>query len=224
MTLCRKESCEMDYSGINSHCHDRAARLLTLSLDEYRGYEAVSGQRLVVGLHPWDSKGVEKERVEEVLSAAIADERVVAIGEVGIDPLRGADVARQEELLRVQLAMAAEAGLPVMFHIVRRYDIMMRLRRELRPVQAWGVHGFRGNREVVRQLSRAGIYVSVGLKYNAAAVREIPEELLLLETDEAPEGDIARVVAIVAQERGVSPEHLAEVARKNRSRFLGKEI
>lgn len=214
----------MDYFGINSHSHDRNGRLLTLSLDEYRGYEAVEGQRLVVGLHPWDSEGIEIRSAEEVLSEAVADERVVAIGEVGIDPLRGVDVARQEELLRVQLAMAATVELPVMFHIVRRFDILMRLHREMRPKQAWGVHGFRGNVEVVKQLSRAGIYVSIGLKYNAVAVRELPEELLLLETDEAPEREIARVVAMVAETRGVSAEHLARVARENRTRFLGVEF
>ena len=144
MTLSRRELSKMNISGINSHCHDMGAGLLTLSLGEYRDYEAPAGGRLVVGLHPWDTEGWELQRLREELSVAISDSRVVAIGEVGIDPLRGAEVARQEELLREQLTMAIEAGMPVMFHIVRRYDIFMRLHKEMRPVVAWGVHGFKG--------------------------------------------------------------------------------
>lgn len=220
MTLSRRELSKMDISGINSHCHDRGAGLLTLSLGEYRDYDAPAGGRLVVGLHPWDTEGWELQRLREELSVAISDSRVVAIGEVGIDPLRGAEVARQEELLREQLTMAIEAGMPVMFHIVRRYDILMRLHKEMRPVVAWGVHGFRGNEEVARQLVKAGIYISVGMKFNAEAVKLIPGELLLLETDELPEERIAEVVETLAAVRGETPEILAALARDNRARFL----
>ena len=82
MTLSRRELSKMDIAGINSHCHDRGAGLLTLRLGEYRDYEAPAGQRLVVGLHPWDTEGWELQRLREELSVAISDSRVVAIGEV----------------------------------------------------------------------------------------------------------------------------------------------
>lgn len=220
MTRSRRELSKMDITGINSHCHDRGAGLLTLSLEEYRDYDATACRQLTVGLHPWDTEGWDLPRLREELSVAISDSRVVAIGEVGIDPLRGAEVARQEELLREQLAMAIEAGMPVMFHIVRRYDILMRLHKDMRPVAAWGVHGFRGNEEVARQLVKAGIYISVGMKFNVEAVRLVPGELLLLETDELPEAEIAEVVEKVAVARGESPGRLAAMARENRAIFL----
>ena len=211
----------MNTQGVNCHCHDRQASLLTLSLEEYRDYKTVvDGQRLMVGIHPWDTTEAEMYGTFGILSDAIMDYRVVAIGEVGIDPLHGATIERQEQLLRYQLRVANEARMPVMFHIVRRYDILMRLYKEFRPVASWAVHGFRSNADVARQLTSAGIYISIGPRYNAEAVRTIPDHLLLLETDEAPESEISAVIESVAAARRIRQSTLAQTARDNLRRFL----
>lgn len=210
----------MNIADIDSHCHDRGAKLLTLSLEEYSGYEPVEGQTLMVGLHPWDTTERDMYEAFDILSGAITDPRVVAMGEVGIDPLHGAPVERQEQLLRYQLRVAADARMPVMFHIVRRFDILLKLHKEFCPVAAWAVHGFRSKPEVVQELADAGIYMSVGLKFNADAVRVIPRNLLLLETDELPEEEIRNVIAAVADARGMRNGALADLARDNLRRYL----
>lgn len=174
----------------------------------------------MVGLHPWDTTECDMYDAFDILSEAITDPRVVALGEVGIDPLHGAPLERQLELLTYQLRVANEARMPVMFHIVRRFDMLMRLHKEFRPVAAWAVHGFRSNAEVARQLADAGIYMSVGPKYNADAVRAIPRNLLLLETDEQPEEEIRNVIISVAETRGVRNGALSDVARENLRRYL----
>ncbi len=218
MTLCHDKY--MNIKDIDSHCHDRSAGLLTLTLDEYRGYEPATGQRLVVGLHPWDTLESDMYEAFNILSDAITDPNVVAIGEIGIDPLHGASVERQEQLLRYQLQVAADARMPVVFHIVRRYDILLKLYAEFRPVSAGAVHGFRAKPEVAAQLADAGIYMSVGPKFNAETVKMIPRELLLLETDELPESEIRNVIAAVADVRGMRQGALADLARENLRRFL----
>lgn len=210
----------MNIADIDSHCHDRGAKLLTLNLEDYRDYTPQEGQRLMVGLHPWDTTECDMYDAFDILSEAITDPRVVALGEVGIDPLHGAPLERQLELLTYQLRVANEASMPVMFHIVRRFDMLMRLHKEFRPVAAWAVHGFRSNAEVARQLADAGIYMSVGPKYNADAVRAIPRNLLLLETDEQPEEEIRNVIISVAEARGVRNGALSDVARENLRRYL----
>lgn len=210
----------MNIADIDSHCHDRGAKLLTLNLEDYRDYTPQEGQRLMVGLHPWDTTECDMYDAFDILSEAITDPRVVALGEVGIDPLHGAPLERQLELLTYQLRVANEARMPVMFHIVRRFDMLMRLHKEFRPVAAWAVHGFRSNAEVARQLADAGIYMSVGPKYNADAVRAIPRNLLLLETDEQPEEEIRNVIISVAETRGVRNGALSDVARENLRRYL----
>lgn len=156
----------------------------------------------------------------DILSDAIIDPNVVAIGEIGIDPLHGASVERQEQLLRYQLQVAADARMPVVFHIVRRYDILLKLHAEFRPVSASAVHGFRAKPEVAAQLADAGIYMSIGPKFNAETVKMIPRELLLLETDELPESEIRNVIAAVADVRGMRQGALADLARENLRRFL----
>lgn len=210
----------MNIENIDSHCHDRGARLLTLSIDDYCGYEPEEGQSLMVGLHPWDTSDNDMYDAFSMLSEAITDPNVVGIGEVGIDPLHGASVERQEQLLRYQLRVANEARMPVMLHIVRRYDILMRLHKEFNPAAAWAVHGFRAKPEVAQQLADAGIYMSVGPKFNPETVRAIPCNLILLETDELPEEEIRGVVAAVAEVRGVRNSAMAELARGNLRRFL----
>lgn len=210
----------MNIADIDSHCHDRGAKLLTLNLEDYRDYTPQEGQRLMVGLHPWDTTECDMYDAFDILSEAITDPKVVALGEVGIDPLHGAPLERQLELLTYQLRVANEARMPVMFHIVRRFDMLMRLHKEFRPVAAWAVHGFRSNAEVARQLADAGIYMSVGPKYNADAVRAIPRNLLLLETDEQPEEEIRNVIISVAETRGVRNGALSDVASENLRRYL----
>lgn len=175
---------------------------------------------MMVGLHPWDTSDGDMYEAFDILSEAITDPKVVALGEVGIDPLHGASLDRQVQLLRYQLRVAVEARMPVMFHIVRRFDILMKLYKEFNPVAAWAVHGFRSNAEVARQLADAGIYMSVGPKYNAEAVSAIPRNLLLLETDELPEEEIRGVIASVAAARGMRQGALAELARENLRRYL----
>lgn len=207
-------------SDINLHCHHEDAPIVTLSLEDYPGYKTAEGQKLMVGLHPWDTREGEMFECFSILSEAICDPRVVAIGEVGIDPLHGASVERQVHLLEYMLFAACMARMPVVFHIVRRYDILMKMFREFKPVASWAVHGFRAKPEVAQQLADAGIYMSVGPKFNPDTVRMIPRNLLLLETDQLPDSEIAKVIDAVAQARGVSRNAVATVARENLRRFL----
>lgn len=210
----------MNSADFNLHCHDEGARILTLSLQDYQGYESPAGQKLIVGLHPWDTEEDDMFDCFSILSEAICDPRVVAIGEVGIDPLHGASVERQEHLLEYMLFAACMARLPVVFHIVRRYDILMKMFRAFKPTASWAVHGFRAKPDVVKQLADAGIYMSVGLKFNPESVKLIPRRLLLLETDELPDSEMPRVVEAVAQARGVSRNALVADVKENLRRFL----
>lgn len=210
----------MNTKDINAHCHSPEASLLTLGIEEYPGYQPRNGQKLVVGLHPWDTRETEMFECFSILSQAIADPHVVAIGEIGIDPLHGASVPRQEQLLGYLLFAACEARMPVVFHIVRRYDILLRMKKLFNPAASWAVHGFRSKPEVAQKLAEAGIYMSVGPKFNADTVRMIPRNLLLLETDQLPDSEIEKVIEAVAKARGISATTLASIARENLRTFL----
>lgn len=135
-----------------------------------------------VGIHPWDSTTATEADMEEIERLA-GHPRVVAIGETGIDTLRGAPVERQRELFERHIELSERVGKPLILHVVRAFPEIIRLRRMHKPRQRWIVHGFRGKPELARELLRHGFDISIGREYNAAAAAIIPPDRLFHETD-----------------------------------------
>lgn len=205
--------------AVNFHSHNPEAAILNVPLSKYPEYSSgAQGQLLSVGIHPWES---DHEQYAEfsLLSEALCDKRVVALGEVGLDPLRGAPIERQLYILRSQLKYAVSLRMPVVFHIVRRYDLLLELASEYNAESQWAVHGFRGQPQVARQLADARIYMSLGRKFNPESAAVIPDDLLLVETDTEPEEAIVEIIKAVADARGQSASEVAKLASDNLARF-----
>lgn len=111
---------------------------------------------------------------------------VVAIGETGLDSLRGSSLDVQTALLRRHALLAESVGKPLILHVVRRWDEIIALKKELKPTVKWIIHGFRGGARQARSLVDAGFYLSVGEHFNPDAIRDIPSDRLYTETDESP--------------------------------------
>lgn len=211
----------MNTEHLNFHSHDPEAEVVTLSPEDYADYVPRPGQKVTVGIHPWATESEQTDNFE-LLARALSDPNVVAIGEIGIDPMRGADIERQSHIMRAQIKNAMNAGLPIVFHIVRRFDLLLAHHHQYEPHEPWAVHGFRGKPEVVKQLASAGIYMSVGKNFNEQSVKLIPDNLLLVETDGDPATTIEEVVEKVAEARGAQPEAIANLCRKNLCRFYSR--
>lgn len=138
-------------------------------------FAARAGCLYSAGVHPWwtADEGAAAEMLRR-LPALLRHPQVVAVGECGLDMLRGAPPDVQEEVLHAQVLMAEEAGLPVTLHIVKAYDRLLRLRKVWRPTTRWTVHGFRGKAPLAVQLLRAGIDLSFGRYYDDAAYALTP--------------------------------------------------
>lgn len=157
-----------------------------------------------VGVHPWDTASCDAAAIErslQLLQTIATDPRVVAIGEAGLDDLRGASVDVQETVLRRQSELSETVGKPLVIHCVRRYDRMLHLQREMRPQQPWIWHGFRGKPELARQILAASLrnYISLGERFNPLAAT-IPSDRLLAETDESPL-PITQIITSIASSR-----------------------
>lgn len=164
-----------------------------------------AGAMYSAGIHPWWTADEEQTRVMlRNLPRLLRSPQVVALGEVGIDLLRGGSVERQEAVLEEQLRLTekmaagadraggqggqAERPLPVIFHIVRAYDRLLRLHK-LHPGHAeWTVHGFRGGAALARQLAAAGIALSFGTHGRPEAIEAVPPHLRRYETDAPDRG------------------------------------
>ncbi|MDE7377094.1 MAG: TatD family hydrolase, partial [Muribaculaceae bacterium] len=139
-----------NYSDVHTHRLDAGLdAIINLPLDSIDSIPA-DGRSYSVGVHPWDAEAqVDWERLRQAASLP----QVVAIGECGLDALRGPALDVQEPVFVRQARLAEELGKPLIVHCVRAYGRLMELRRALSPSQPWLVHGFRGKPELARQLA-----------------------------------------------------------------------
>lgn len=138
-----------------------------------------------VGIHPWDADRAD-DRTFSKLRAMAADSRVVAIGEAGIDALRGPSDEIQEHVFIRQARLADELGKPLIIHAVRTFNRLIGLKKSMKPSVPWIIHGFRGKPELALQLVRNGFYISLGDKFNEAVPAAVPAERILHESDRMP--------------------------------------
>ena len=150
--------------------------------------------RYSTGVHPWRSSAA--DALWPLVERVASDCRVAAVGECGLDRLRGASMDSQIELFERHARLAEKVGKPVIVHCVRAWAELLAVHRRVRPSQPWIVHGFRGGPQLARQLLDAGMHISLGERFNAETARIIPQDRLHVETDMSPLGidEIARRV------------------------------
>ncbi len=156
------------------------------------GFQPSEGrQAWSVGLHPWDlelfcdsSLRIKEEIWTELVGAAAAPQ-VVAIGECGIDMVRGGLLATQMLAFRKQALLAERLRKPLVIHSVKAHDIIVGLKRDINPEMPWVIHGFRYKPSIAEIYLNAGCYLSFGEKFNTESLLITPRERLLAETDES---------------------------------------
>jgi len=163
-----------------------------------------------LGLHPVYLRQHEDTDVD-ALARAVADERPVAIGEIGLDWfVEQIDRTRQQALFERQLLVARDAGLPVILHVRRAHDAALAVLKRIR-VRGGIAHAYSGSLEQAWQYQDLGFRLGFGgmLTFERSTklrrlARELPLDAIVLETD-APD-------LTVASHRGErnSPEYLPE--------------
>jgi len=176
-----------------------------------------SGHCFSVGLHPWDVTGNDDDSFR-CLDELVANPRVLAVGECGFDTLKGPSHELQEQAFIRQIELSERFNKPMILHVVRDFDSVIRLRKQVKPKQPWLIHGFRGGCAQMNQLYDHGILVSFGPKHNPESLKTVPPERLFLETDGA--GSISDVVNAAAQVRNETPEIIERLILRNNNILL----
>lgn len=202
---------------LDIHTHHLQGNPLVIYNNGYHYVPADMDGYYSVGLHPWDAdKPFSPDRLLDMAS----DPRVLAIGETGLDSLRGPSVNDiQLPVFIDHINVARLLDKPLILHIVKQWDMLLRLRRDIPTSLPWIIHGFRGKPELARTLVSKGFYLSIGANFNPDSVRTIPDDRLLIETDTA-EVAIQSVLDSLALTRGVSPQQLAKTLNANASRLF----
>ncbi len=202
-----------DYPDIHTHRSMEADgfRIINCSPD---AFAPCPGHWYSVGVHPWSLRDDVPQEVWERLQAAVAHPQVLAVGEAGLDKLADAPMALQETAFILQAKMADAAGKPLVVHLVKATEDLLRLKKELKPRVPWIIHGFRGKAQLAGELLRHGFYLSFGAKFQAEAVRAVPLSRLFIETDESP-APVAGIYEKVASVRQIPLADLCEAVRIN---------
>lgn len=143
-----------------------------------------SQQRLSAGIHPWWITPDWQPLFLRVQQWA-THPQVVYIGETGLDRLQDTPLDLQLQVFRAHILLAEQVQKPLLIHCVKAQEQLLALRRELRPVQPWILHGFRGKPQQMRQLVQAGLYLSFGPLFHPQSWQQCPPERRLVETDDS---------------------------------------
>ncbi|MHB1291941.1 MAG: TatD family hydrolase [Sulfuricella sp.] len=191
-----------------------------------------------LGIHPMY---VDSARPEDltVLREMIALHRPVAIGEIGLDFfVPDYDRERQEFYFSEQLKIAREFDLPVLLHIRRAQDTVLKFLR-LAKVKGGIAHAFSGSRQQAEEFIKLGFKLGFGgaMTYDRATkLRELaatlPLDSIVLETDapdippafigkarNSPEY-LLRIAETLAELRGIGLDHLVQATTANAKAIL----
>ena len=144
-------------------------------------------QPFSIGVHPWELNEVQTDQID--IFSHVKDHFCLAIGEIGLDRIKGPSLTLQTDRFCQQIALSEEHKLPVIIHCVRAFEELIQLKRMLKPAQPWIVHGFEKT-AYLNKLLENGFYISVGHRVLTneklqGILHEIPLERLFLETDES---------------------------------------
>ncbi|MEB3322471.1 MAG: TatD family hydrolase [Synechococcaceae cyanobacterium] len=190
--------------------------------------------RYAVGVHPLDVEHWRPDTPEVLREAAGADDRVVAIGELGLDLYRVKNLGEQLAVLRPQLDLAVELDLPVIVHCREAAAPMLaefRARRDAGTcprgvMHCWG--GTPGEMEAFLDLGFMISFSGTVTFHRAEAIQEcarrVPADRFLVETDcpflapvprRGKRNEPAWVVAVAERVAELRGETLEQVARSS---------
>ena len=250
-----------DVDAVRQRARERGVGQIVIPAVDVHNFAAVRGlahrhgDSYALGIHPLCSPGAgvaDLQALECALDAGRSDPALVAVGEIGLDYfVPELDADHQEALLRAQLRLARRFDLPVLLHVRRSVDRVLKALREV-PVPGGIAHAFNGSAQQARGFVDMGFKLGFGgtLTFDRALqvrrlAQALPSEAIVMETD-APDipphwlyrsaaerdagepqarnepGELPRIAELLAQLRGVTPEALAEQTCRNAQAALPK--
>ncbi|TAM40593.1 TatD family deoxyribonuclease [bacterium] len=191
-----------------------------------------------VGVHPHDADGFKEEDLAKIKELAVKD-KVVAIGEIGLDYFRNlSSPENQERLFASLIEVAKDMSLPLVVHTRQAEEQTLKILKAAMPLRAV-VHCFSGDENFLKECLALGFFISFtcNITYKKAqALRDMvestPLDKLMLETDApylSPEGfrgkrnepaQIKLLAEEVSRIKGISFEEVAERTTENAKLFF----
>ena len=198
------------------------------------------------GVHPHHASDYNDDS-DALIRSLIQKDSVVAVGECGLDYFRNFSPREaQLDAFERQLEIAKDSGLPVFLHQRDAHDDFVEILEPALPDLSRAVaHCFTGEGESLREYVAMGLYIGITGwicderrgKHLYDIVSIIPDDRLLVETDAPyllprtirpkPKSrrnepmHLPEIVRVIAEARGQTQEHVAEISTANAERFFG---
>jgi TatD DNase family protein len=142
------------------------------------------------GIHPWYIDELNTEQQFHDLTLFAQSVYCKAIGECGLDNLRGPSLSVQIKVFEKQIQLAIQLKKPVIVHCVKAFDILLHIIKKYQHKTVFIVHGFNQNQQIATQLINHGVYLSFGnaLLYEKnqklrIIFEHIPNKCIFMEND-----------------------------------------
>ena len=192
-----------------------------------------------VGVHPHDVEEMTDADLD-TLSGMSKHEKVVAIGEIGLDYYYDNSPRElQRKWFRTQLELANNLNLPVIIHSRDAMGDTLEILKDC-PVKAGVLHCYSGSVESAKEILKLGYYISFAgpvtfknAKGLTEVARFVPMDKILIETDcpyLAPEPYrgkrnsslyVPEVAKKIAELKGITVEEIAKATKENTKRLFG---
>jgi len=205
----------------------------------------IPGLVYTLGIHPLYVQKAKESDVDFLkiqIEKSLDDPRFVGVGEIGLDYfVEGLDPQRQEYFFHAQLDLAEQFQLPVILHVRRSQDAILKALRK-RKVPSGIAHAFNGSHQQAEQFIELGFKLGFGgaATYDRALqirrlLQEMPLECIVTETDSPDippawlkeEGGkfnepalLPRIASQLAKIRGISDEVFARAVWQNAMQAL----
>ncbi len=188
-----------------------------------------------VGYHPENLDNMPDDYLSR-LAKLCEHKKVAAIGEIGLDYHWDIDRDLQKKIFIQQLELAESLKMPVVIHNREAHGDTLEILKKYRPNAL--VHCFSGSVEMMREVVKLGMCISLGgvvtfknARHSVEVAKEVPLDRLLLETDApymAPvpfrgkrcdSSLILYTAQKIAELRGMSVQSLLDITAENARRF-----
>ena len=204
-------------------CHSHFNSLNHVTILNISGVNDEDIKCFSVGIHPWESSKIEDNFLS--IEHLAKGEKCIAIGEIGLDKLKGPDILIQKNVFEKQIEISEKLKLPVIIHCVKAWNELKVLKQKLNPIQVWIYHGF-NKIGILEEVLESGLMISIGSSILSNIKLQmhlelIPNDKLLLETDDS-QIDIFDIYKKVSEIKKISLSELEQIIEVNFKRIFRK--